>query len=95
MIQLQTKEFFVKSVESDIEVLKSNVSHFEAAKRQLKLITEISHRQDREYQDVYSWLIKSLNEETEQREVNFLTVDQTKYAMGVISAITDVVTMVI
>lgn len=91
---LQTKEYYTRQVETTIDELKAENCILDAT-ISIRTLAEASDKQDREYQEVYSWLLNALNGDTVQREVSDLTTSQTRYASYLIQAVHDCVTMVL
>lgn len=93
---LNEKEFFVRHVENQIRDIKARGEEaVEEALEQINILAESSTRQHQDYQEVFYWLGTALTQETEQTEVNKLTEAQTQYALNVVSAVFDCVTMVV
>lgn len=93
---LNEKEFFVRHVENQINTIKLRGEDAkEEALEQIRILAESSLRQHSDYQQVFAWLESALVGDTEQTEVNKLTEAQTQYALNVVSAVFDCVTMVV
>ena len=91
---LQTKEFYVNLVERTIDDLKAERNVSDAC-LSIRTLSECYDKRDKDYQEVYSWLLAALEGDTEQREVSELSLEQTRYASYLIQAVHDCVTMVL
>ena len=93
---LNEKEFFVRHVENQIRDIKARGEEaVEEALEQFHVLADSPSRQHQDYREVFGWLVSSLTGDTEQIEVNKLTEAQTQYALNVVSAVFDCVTMVV